>query len=76
MDYASDEEIREEYDGKSLEKLAILAQWESAVGDRALAQTKAFMHAVDQKIWSEAKHILFSTTGIASSALDELKAIT
>ena len=38
MDYASDAEIREEYDGKSLENLAIIAQWESAVGDRALAQ--------------------------------------
>ena len=76
MDYASDVEIREEYDGKSLEKLAILAQWESAVGNRALAQFKAFMHAVIQKTWSEAKPILLSTTGIASSALDEPKAIT
>ena len=75
MDYASDAEIREEYDGKSLENLAIIAQWEPAVGDRALAQTKAFMHAVDQKISSEAKTIHFSTTGIASSALDEPKAI-
>ena len=60
MDYASDAEIREEYDGKSLEKLAILAQWESAVGDRALARIKAFMHAVNQKTWSEAKPILLS----------------
>ena len=61
---------------KSLEKLAILAQWESAVGNRALAQIKAFMHAVIQKTWFEAKPILLSTTGIASSALDEPKAIT
>ena len=61
MDHVSEEEIREEYDGKNL--AALIAQWEPAVGDRAYAQTKAFMNAVDQEIWTEAKTILFSTTG-------------
>ena len=72
MGYVSEEEIREEYDGQNL---AFIAQWEPAVGDRVYAQTKAFMNTTDQKIWTEAKPVLFSTTGIAGATLDELKAI-
>ena len=33
------------------------------------------MDAMDQKLWTEAKPVLFSTTGIAGTLLDELKAI-
>ena len=67
MGYVSEEEIREEYDGQNL---AFIAQWEPAVGDRVYAQTKAFMNTMDQKIWTEAKPVFFSTTGIAGATLD------
>ena len=72
MDYATEEEIREEYDGQNL---AFIARWEPAAGSRAYASTKAFMDHQDQKLWTEAKPVLFSTTGIAGALLDELKAI-
>ena len=72
MGYVSEEEIREEYNGQNL---AFIALWEPAVGDREYAQTRAFMNTMDQKIWTEAKPVLHSTTGIAGAILDELKAI-
>jgi len=72
LDYATEEEIREEYDGQNL---AFIARWEPAAGSRAYASTKAFMDHQDQKLWTEAKPVLFSTTGIAGALLDELKAI-
>ena len=72
MDYTSEEEIRAQYDGKNL---AIIAQWEPSIAERATAKTRQFMNKGGQAFWLEAKAVLHTDVGISGSALDELHAM-
>ena len=72
LDYTSEEEIRARYDGKNL---AIIAQWEPSIAERATAKTRQFMNKGDQTFWLETKAVLHSDVGISGSALDELQAM-
>ena len=60
MDFTSEEEIRAQYDGKNL---AIIAQWEPSLAERATAKTRQFMNKGDQAFWLEAKAVLHTDVG-------------